>query len=214
MGVGALNDSEAYRIHKKYRKWFNKLYLSESLGYNCGPCGIAPSVSGEYVVRPIYNLSGMGVGAKVINIESGDNTKTPPGYFWCEYFEGEQYSVTYEFVHCKNPYWKPISSYKGEKLKSDLSRFYRWNKTDHYPTVPRIFNELSGVRIINIEYIEDKPIEVHLRESPDPKYETIIPVWEDNKDIYFFSKLGYTYIESYDNADGFLGTARLGFMVK
>ena len=60
-------ETEDYQTYAKYshhRKWFNKLWLSETLGYDCGPSGIFPDKSGWYIVRPIMNLSGMSVGAE------------------------------------------------------------------------------------------------------------------------------------------------------
>lgn len=209
------HDYQAYSKYKHHRKWFNKLYVSETFGYNCGPSGIAPTKDAEYVIRPIYNLSGMGVGARIEYIKAGDITKTPPGYFWCEFFEGVQYSVTYKFRNDTHAIWEPINSWCAYKSKEQLSRFHSWKRTDYYPKVPQQLNDLSDVGIINVEFIGDRPIEVHLRGSPDPNYDMIIPIWADNdKELDFYSKLGYTYIESYEDADGFLDPPRLGFMVK
>lgn len=205
------DDSEAYIFFPQYRKWFNKLELSERLGYNCGPCGVPPTEENEYVVRPIYNLSGMSVGASIKYIETGDTTKVPPGYFWCEYFYGDQYSVTYEY----NDKWIPINSWKAYKEKKNLSRFSKWTRDFHYPKLPDFFDELKDVGLINVEFIEDKIIEVHLRPSPDPSYNILIPVWADDKKVLdSYIELGYTFIESFDDADGFLETPRIGFMVK
>lgn len=205
------DDSEAYIFFPQYRKWFNKLELSERLGYKCGPCGVPPTEENEYVVRPIYNLSGMSVGASIKYIETGDTTKVPPGYFWCEYFYGDQYSVTYEY----NDKWIPINSWKAYKEKKNLSRFSKWTRDFHYPKLPDFFDELKDVGLINVEFIEDKIIEVHLRPSPDPSYNILIPVWADDKKVLdSYIELGYTFIESFDDADGFLETPRIGFMVK
>lgn len=209
------SDEEAWVKYPTLRKWFNKLYVSLLFGYDCGPSGIAPTKDGEYVVRPIYNLLGMGINAEVKYIKAGDLTKVPPGYFWCEYFEGEQYSATYEFFHAKNPYWKPISCWKGSKPKESLYKFSKWERSEYVPPVPQLLNELSIINFINIEFIGDKVIEVHLRTSPDPDYDTLIPIWQDTKkDIDKYVKLGYTFIESVENSEGFLGDKRLGFMVK
>ena len=76
-----MEDSEAYIRYPKHRRWFDKLHLSETLGYDCGPCGVAPSKDGYYIVRPIYNLSGMSIGAKKVWIEKGDVSKVPRGIF-------------------------------------------------------------------------------------------------------------------------------------
>ncbi len=71
-------------------RWiFNKLALAERLGYKCGPTGMqAPR--GTYCVRPTYNLYGNGEGG-FYKIEHDGNRNIPnrPGYFWCEWFEGE-----------------------------------------------------------------------------------------------------------------------------
>ncbi len=207
-----IHDFEAWEKYPHHHKWFNKLYLAELMGYKCGPTGLAPDVTDHYIVRPIYNLSGMGVGSKVIKIEAGDATKVPPGYFWCEFIAGIQYSATYEFVDGR---WKSISCWQGTNDINNLSRFVSWIRSTYKPKVSSQFNELHDVGRINIEFIGDKPIEVHLRESPDPNYDELIPVWDDNsvnKEAYL--SRGYRYIESYDDANGFLEIPRIGFLVK
>ena len=99
-------DFEAWEKYPQHHKWFDKLYLAELMGYKCGPTGTAPDVTDHYVVRPIYNLSGMGVGAKIVKIDAGDFTKVPPGYFWCEFMPGIQYSATYQWLEGS---WVPKS---------------------------------------------------------------------------------------------------------
>jgi len=171
--------------------------------------------TGRYIVRPIYNLSGMGVGAEFKTIQAGDFTSVPPGFFWCEVFDGVQFSADYEFVHGVKPYWQPLSCFYAETDGHDIYRFRRWVRSDYVPEVPRIFNELSDVRRINIEFIGDRPIEVHLRTTPDPDYDEIIPVWGDQSiDLAKYERMGYSYLENYDNADGFLSVPRLGFLVR
>ena len=91
-------DEDAWLKYPHHHNWFNKLYVAEQMGYYCGPCGFAPSRSDYYIVRPIYNLGGMGVGTSIQYIEADDYTMVPPGYFWCEILLGKQYSATYEFV--------------------------------------------------------------------------------------------------------------------
>lgn len=210
-----MEDWEAWEKYPRYHKWFNKLWLSESLGYHCGPSGTAPKQDGLYIVRPVYNLSGMGVGARKVHIKANDQTATPPGYFWCEYFEGTQYSVTYRFNHDTVGTWTPISSWKAIQDSEDLWRFGGWVRSDYSPPVPRLFNQLSEIQRINIEFKGDRPIEVHLRDTPDPDYDEIVPIWKDReKDVDKYLDMGYTYVKSFDDADGFLEVPRLGFMVR
>lgn len=207
------DDADAYRLYPQHRKWFNKLWFSEQMGYNCGPSGIAPHVSGTYIVRPIMNISGMSIGARKQYIEQGDYTIVEPGYFWCEWFDGPQYSVTYSR---ENDQWKQISCWEGEKQDNALYRFTKWTRRDHLMFEPlSILRQLSDVPKINVEFINSNPIEVHLRESPDPDYDEFIPIWEGEEDLVDkYQKMGYSYIHNADDGNGFLDTARIGFVVK
>lgn len=208
-------DENAWIKYPHHHNWFNKLFVAEQMGYYCGPCGFAPSRSDYYIVRPIYNLGGMGVGTSLVFIEANDYKKVPPGYFWCEVLLGKQYSATYEFVHDTKPYWKPISCWEGFKAPNSFSRYTKWTRSTYVPEVPRVFNVLSDVKRINVEFKGDSPFEVHLRDTVDPQYDELIPIWEDNADmVSSLQKQGYSYIESFDDSNGFLKPARLGFMVK
>ena len=218
-----MEDYQAYQKYPQHRKWFNKLYVAELFGYDCGPCGTAPTKDGTYIVRPIYNLSGMGLGASVIKIKADDYSATPPGYFWCEYFTGKHYSATYKWEYdrdmidgsWKQP-WKGSSCWEGINSSDNLSKFTEWKRSDHIPSVPDELNVLRDVKNINIEFKDDKIIEVHLRTSPDPQYDHFIPVWASDlgKKKWFMEQNGYDFIESYENADGFLEDPRIGFLVK
>jgi hypothetical protein len=209
-----MDDEKAYTLYPQQRKWFNKLWLAEEMDYYCGPSGIAPMKSGWYIVRPVMNISGMSVGAEKMYIEAGDSTKVQPGYFWCEWFEGSQYSVTFEWVG----YWKQISCWAAERNTKNLSRFNKWSRYEHKLfKLNSIFEEIadSNITKINVEFIDNNPIEVHLRESPDPNYDVIIPIWKDEEILVDkYQKMGYSYIYSYDDANGFLEIPRIGFMVK
>lgn len=216
-------DYESYEKYPHHRKWFNKLYVAETFGYSCGPCGLAPKNTGMYIVRPIYNLSGMGLGAKVKWLEEGDISATPPGYFWCEYLKGKHYSVDYEFVDGINPYWKPISCFEGLNRPLNLIKWVEWKKSDYIPEFPKKLNELSDVKRINVEFKGNDVIEVHLRPSDDPDYDHIIPVWKSEinlsqgdrgKIAEYIEEYGYKFIPSDTDADGFLEDPRIGFLVK
>lgn len=206
-------DCAAYSAFPQHKKWFNKLWLSETLNYYCGPAGVHPKKSGFYVIRPIMNLYGMSVGAKKEYIEKHTKTRIEPGYFWCEWFKGNQYSVTFESF---NGRWIQNSCWKGDRSFEKLYKFKRWTRYDHKIfRMPSIFEELHDVNTINVEFIDDRPIEVHLRKSPDPDCDEFIPIWEGEQEIVDkLANMGYNYTESYDNADGFLKQARLGFMIK
>ena len=44
-----MQDDDAYNLYPHHRKWFNKLYVAELFGYDCGPAGVAPTKDGTYV---------------------------------------------------------------------------------------------------------------------------------------------------------------------
>jgi hypothetical protein len=218
-----MEDYQAYGKYPQHRSWFNKLWVAETMGYNCGPAGLAPVNDGTYVVRPIYNLSGMGVGAEVKEIKGGDCNQVPAGYFWCEYFDGNHYSADYRWQYDRDSIngkwlepWKGQSCWEGTNLPINLSKFVEWKRSDYIPKVPSELVVLSDVKHINVEFIGDKVIEVHLRPSSDPKYDHIIPVWASDlgKKKEHMEMHGFDFVESYDDADGQLDDARIGFLVK
>jgi len=221
-----LDDSKAYKKYPHHHKWFNKLWLSEKLGYKCGPGGVNVSRNAEYIVRPIMNLEGMGVGAKVVKMDPRKYISTPPGYFWCTRFKGRHFSYDFKWeedweVPLRTPRyakgWRQLSCWEGIKETGEdrLWRWSKWIKRNRFIKLPDWFDELKDASNINVESINDNIIEVHLRPSPDPidKHKELIVCWEDStydKEAYF--KNGYEYIESYDDAGGKLPIPRLGFL--
>ncbi len=100
-----VHDKDIYRDFPDADKWvFNKLRLSEMLGYKCGPSGTNTDV-GTYIIRPIMNLAGMGTGGIFMhNTPAGpgggpSNDHIPgadyPGHFWCEAFGGSHVFTEY-----------------------------------------------------------------------------------------------------------------------
>ena len=212
-------DEEAWYQYPHHRQWFNKLYVAEQFGYNCGPSGTAPKEEGVYVIRPIYNLSGMGLGAEVKTIKAEDFSATPPGKFWCEYLQGKHLSANYVWEWDRdqiNGKWVGVSCWEGTNMPINLTKFVEWKRSSYIPKVPEKLSILRDAKNINVEYKGDQVIEVHLRHSPDPDYDHIIPVWasdfgvkKEHMEIH-----GFNFIESYDDADGFLDDPRVGFLVK
>jgi hypothetical protein len=200
-----MEDSDAWLQYPQYRKWFDKLHLSLQLGYCCGPSGLAPSRSDKYIVRPTYNLSGMSAGARIQHIKAGDASTVEPGYFWCELFSGIHTSITY------NANKQPTSAWSAEYYDTIPLRIKRWYRDSRLLPLPLIFNDIVGVETINAEFIGDKLIEIHFRGSPDPEFDELIPIWSD---LQYRKPPEYRFVESFDDANGFLKNYRLGFFVK
>lgn len=214
-----MEDSDAWIKYPQHHDWFNKLWVAEQFGYKCGPGGTDIPEKGVYVVRPIYNLGGMGARAKVVEMSEGDYSTVPPGYFWCEYFNGLHYSANYKWKWDRdtiNGRWEGVSCWEGINFPINLTKFEEWQRIDYIPKLPSSLDTLSDVGEINVEFIGDNIIEVHLRKSPDPEYTHMIPLWQsdyaDKKDHYLMH--GYKYVEAYDNANGYIDDPRLGFLVK
>ena len=217
-----LDEWELWEKYPKYHKWWNKLYLSQVMGYSCGPCGTKIPKTSEYVIRPIYNLAGMGIGAEVKVLEKNDLSSVQPGYFWCEYFEGRHFSTTFE-KH--NDGWKCIHNWQGWNDKNNLVKFYKWIRSDDVPIFPEKLKSID-VPYLNIEYIENKPIEIHLRPSGNPdgtyheKWNNYIPIWSDTpkENIETFTSQGYTWIDNpfddwMEDKKKFMIEKRLGYYV-
>lgn len=207
------DDIEAWKVYPFHRMWFNKLWVSEKFKYTCGPCGVPVPHEGKYIVRPIYNLYGMGAGAKIINLKPEDSETVPPGYFWCEVFEGDHFSVELTW---NRPLWKVTSVFQGHHAsEEELFRFSSWEKVTREIYIPDELNELWDCGQINIELIGNKIIEVHLRGSPDPtEYTEFVPIWNDTPKEFIESfKSTHKFLEAPDYVHS-TSLLRKGFYVK
>lgn len=213
-------DCDAWTRYPQHRWIFNKLDLSLLLGYCAGPGGTSVPQDDDYVVRPIMNLSGMGAGAKQQFIACNDFKTVEPGYFWCEYFQGKHTTVDYEWQMIDDLHvLRPIFAAEGYRTNKELYRFSAWRRvTPPLWPLPKWINSLRDVPKFNIEFIDDKIIEIHLRSGIDfpDKATQIIPRWSDmsDSDCAVFDRLGFNYKTDFDDADGHLNTKRLGFYYK
>lgn len=165
-------------IHTNDLWIYNKLFLGRVLGYNCGPIGTSVPKPDLYIVRPSFNLLGMGRFSRIEWIENYTD-HFHPAEFWCEIFEGEHLSV--DFHH-----QKAELVVLGERDASDpLYKWKKWTKIDKKVEFPSILNDLVGnYEWINCEFINGNLIEVHFRRNPDFRYENsiAIPIWDDTSE--------------------------------
>ena len=227
-------DFDSWNIYKntEHRWVFNKLEVALRQELHAGPAATAPDYNGVYIYRPIYNLYGMGIGAKKFEYDKGsmydsliNNDVVPPGYFWCEWLHGEHLSIDYN--QDVDGFWHTRSVWRGEhESKENLTRFSSWKRLENndapawnrLPFEPEFLYD-RDVPVFNIEMIGNKIIEIHLRLGNDPFDEypvgtTIIPVWNDeeapegewkgnlHKDLELYS------------ASGHLSDTRRGYVVK
>lgn len=166
---------EDYEIWEKLphtHLWlYDKLIVSKTLGYVCGPKGLTVPEAKLYVVRPITNMLGMSIGTSYYYIKD-DTDYLPDGTFWCEMFTGRHLSVDY---------------YNGEQKLcvegfKDYIRFNKWQKVYDKIPYPDFLSFVDGW--VNIEFIGGKIIEIHLRRNPDfvnHNYSVLYPVYRGQR---------------------------------
>ena len=181
-------------IHPEDRWVYNKLQLSQVLGYTCGPAGLEVPNPGFYIVRPSMNFMGMGLYSRREKIRR-DTEHLHPGTFWCEEFTGEHLSVDFQNK-------EPKLVVRGNRDEGD--KLYRWTYWEVVETIvefPEVLNDIATrYEWINCEFIGDKLIEVHIRRNPDFRYNNTVavPVWNDQKVPELDESTGMYYIEDKD----------------
>lgn len=202
-------DEEIWGDIPKEDKWvFNKLDVALKGGIKCGLREIKVPYPGHYIIRPIYNLSGMGYEAsKTYLTPAITEALVPPGYFWSEELKGKHISVDYTDGEVS----LVVEGFKGNYT---LQYWDKWVKlkNNKAPTPPSFLEPIiKKYKHVNIEFIGGKVIEVHLRENPDFKghnYGVLIPVWDDKE---FNVPEGYSFIK---NEENYLDKKRIGFLGK
>lgn len=153
-----MTDIEVYNTVDIDDLWvYDKLILTRKLGYYANPAGIPPIKPDWYMVKPITNLDGMGIGSRKRYL-TPKSYEVEHGKFYMSYFEGAHLSVDYlegEFLF----------AVRGIKKKE---RFQIWERVSDEPDIPDVLKPIvAKYKNVNIEYIGDKVIEVHLRYNPD-----------------------------------------------
>jgi hypothetical protein len=165
----AVNDAAAWRLYPSYRQVYDKLSLALDAGLSAAPCGVDPRDCGiaadEWVfVKPIVNLAGMAVGARLVR---ADQVPPEPGSFWCESLRGAHTS-TDALVRQGEVLWLAHTLASEDK---DQERPVYWEIGVHRPEIEPwirawVARHLAGYTgICNLELIGGRPIEAHLRGS-------------------------------------------------
>ena len=156
---------------------YDKLILARKNGYLAGPAGIAVPKPAHYIVRPITNIRMMSRGAQKLWLTPEDTDLVPDGYFWTEWFQGRHTSVDFH-------YGQQHLAVEGFRNSERLDRFCRWERIEDRYEFPKVLGELWRMTPwINVEYVDGKIIEVHLRWNDDfsnHNSDVIYPVWRDN----------------------------------
>lgn len=202
-------DVEAWLKYPDYRNWFNKLFVADFFGNKCGPASTPIPKDGWYIIRPTYNLAGMGAGAKISYYKKNNIPSIPAGYFWCEVYEGNHYSIDYERT---GKYLVQTECFQGFNERENLTQFSKWIRTDKQYALPACLYSLD-VEKLNIEIIGDKIIEVHFRGGFDnmKNYNELYPVFEN---IHYKGPKFLTWFPFEADGNGEIPNKRLGYYVR
>lgn len=227
--VKADEEFQTWELYPEYRNLFNKMELALMQGLRAGPAGTAPKDEGTYISRPIYNLYGMGIGAKKFDYTKDmydnllNNDVVPPGHFWCEWIDGDHLSVDYH----RNPETQEFyvrSVWQGTHYSDDnLTRFQGWMRLENNSPIaigdsgPWADPEVTA---INLEIRNSYILEAHLRLGNDPWDDlpigtVVIPVWHDMavpEGAEFRGNL-HEDMEKY-SASGHLSDIRKGYIIE
>ncbi|HEX7417993.1 MAG TPA: hypothetical protein VF315_08070 [Steroidobacteraceae bacterium] len=162
-------DEDAYRWHPRFCWVYDKLRIAQSQGLECAPHGVPPQRFPVFS-KPIYNLKGMGVGARVLRSAADYELHLTPGHLWMPVLHGDHVSTDVAVEQGRIAwlrhahgialaegtfdYWVIESGSPAPAGRAQLERYLRdW-----------VESQLAGYTgMANIETIGGRIIEVHLR---------------------------------------------------
>ncbi|KAJ5102241.1 hypothetical protein NUU61_004463 [Penicillium alfredii] len=162
-------DGQAYDMFPEFRWVYNKLTIAELGSIACGPHNTCPPRHLYPIFsKPIYNLGGMGADARRIATSQDYWRSVTPGHMWSAYLQGEHYSTDIAVVQGR-PVW--LSHTRGAPGPEQTWDYWEINMPGSLSLQYAITNFVEThlatyTGMLNMETIDDKIIEVHLRLSP------------------------------------------------
>ena len=179
-------DIEPYKNNPDHNWVYNKPLLCDLQGIQWYPCPIEPPIF-PVIMRPVFNLLGMGAEAtKIHSIEEFKN-QSKYGYFSTPFIEGAH--TSHDFI-VDNGIFTNETIFKGYPLKEHTGAFLYWellskNKQPVMtPFLTKLQDKMKGYSgPLNVECIDNKIIECHLRvgdidiiqDQTRPLY--LVPIW-------------------------------------
>lgn len=185
-----INDTQVWQWYPQYRFILNKLFVADRQGLDCAPHGV-PAPNKKLISRPIYNLEGLSVGARVVLPDHPIRYRA--GYFWCEWLDEPQYSVElvyvngfYKFAHAMRPVFDEHSIIRWESVPAEIipdvisyiDRFRRCHLGNNYSGC--VTAEVRDGRIIEI-MPRMSPQFVDFYADDDSYIENVLEIYRDNK---------------------------------
>ena len=189
----------------------NRLELARRMRYPCGGHADRPN-PGLWFTKPARNPSGMGVGAGP-NVYLGGVSPGWAAYFdegcmWMPVFIGEHVSV--DFRRYRGGAWRQTLTVRCD-YDVLMARPAQWSRKNVQFTVP---TALRGVDAewLNVEFIGGRVIEAQGRRNTD--FDNAPPDSTVAKVIWADQRLPPALVRDFDDADGQLAIARVGFVYR
>ena len=166
------NDIDAWSLYDEYNFVYNKMFICQYQNISCAPVPITPKKF-PVVVKPIINLYGMGIYSMKINDISEYNKLWNNTSFWMEYFEGPVQSwdiVIRNGMIIYHTYWNGCNdiNHMGKFDYWEWKSEHNMNNNNNVITLNLIMKFVTDnlkkfTGTLNVETINNKIIEVHLR---------------------------------------------------
>lgn len=160
------DDPDSWRWYPAHRWVYDKIAVALSQGLDAGPHGVKPPRFPVFS-KPIVNLKGMGVASRVLSSAAQYEASLTPGHMWMALLEGRHVSSDAAVVAGEPHWWRHVT---GEPVREGT--FDHWTvhaapdpDIEHYcgTWIARHLPAYTG--IVNLESIDGRIIEVHLRMS-------------------------------------------------
>lgn len=160
-----LTDEEAWLVWGGHvPELFDRMWIARSQGLEAHPHGVEPA--GQVFSRPLINLWGMGVGARLI--EHWSNADYQAGHFWMPYLQGAHWSCDYVFEQGTCVFAYRVLCHKDTNRSFVRFEGYAGEGPRHAENLAWVSKHLPlYTGPINVETIGEHIIEVHLRPNSD-----------------------------------------------
>jgi hypothetical protein len=158
------DDMTAWKLYPRHRWIYNKLSICETQGIEGAPHGVYPD-SYPVFSKPIYNMSGMGVGSRVVASKEDLDREVLPGCMWMRLLVGEHVSSDAAVVDGEARWWRHTFGRPGEGGTFD----YWIVLAERRPAIEAYCGEWLARNLrgysgcVNFETIGARIIECHLR---------------------------------------------------
>jgi hypothetical protein len=157
-------DSDAWMWNPAHAWVYDKLRVAQSQGLACGPHGVPPK-SFPVFSKPVSNMRGMGIGARIIRSADEYERHFTPGHFWMTLLDGPHVSTDLAVVDGRPLWWRHAT---GRSAGQGTFDYWTVHATPDEALERKcgawVSRHLAGYTgMINLETIAGSIIEVHLR---------------------------------------------------